>query len=54
VNDNGKARRRVLKAGFNDGTNLEVLDGLKPTDDVLVVGSATLTDGQPVTLAPTK
>lgn len=54
VNDNGKARRRVLKAGFNDGTNLEVLDGLKPTDDVLVVGSATLTDGQLVTLAPTK
>lgn len=51
VFENGKARRRVLKAGFNDGANLEVLDGVKPTEDVLVVGAATLTDGQPVTLA---
>jgi len=47
----GKARRRVLKAGFNDGVNLEVLDGVKPTEDILVVGTTTLTDGQPVTLA---
>ena len=51
VHEAGKARRRVLKAGFNDGTNLEVLDGLKPNEDVLVVGTATLTDGQAVTLA---
>ena len=51
VHEAGKARRRVLKAGFNDGTNLEVLDGLKPSEDVLVVGTATLTDGQAVTLA---
>ena len=50
VHEAGKARRRVLKAGFNDGTNLEILDGLKPDEDVLVVGTATLTDGQPVTL----
>ena len=51
VHEAGKARRRVLKAGFNDGTNLEVLDGLKPNEDVLVAGTATLTDGQAVTLA---
>jgi RND family efflux transporter MFP subunit len=51
VHEAGKARRRVLKAGFNDGTNLEILDGLKPDEDVLVVGTATLTDGQAVTLA---
>jgi RND family efflux transporter MFP subunit len=50
VHEAGKARRRVLKAGFNDGANLEILDGLKPDEDVLVVGTATLTDGQPVTL----
>ena len=41
----------MLKAGFNDGTSLEILDGLKPDEDVLVVGTATLTDGQAVTLA---
>jgi len=51
VYEGGKARRRVLKAGFNDGANLEVLDGVKPNEDVLVVGAATLTDGQAVTLA---
>jgi membrane fusion protein (multidrug efflux system) len=51
VNEAGKARRRVLKAGFNDGVNLEVLEGIKPTEDVLVVGTATLTDGQAVTVA---
>jgi membrane fusion protein (multidrug efflux system) len=51
VFEGGKARRRVLKAGFNDGVNLEVLDGIKATEDVLVVGTATLTDGQAVTLA---
>ena len=51
VHEAGKARRRVLKAGFNDGANLEILDGLKPDEDVLVVGTATLTDGQAVTLA---
>ena len=50
VHEAGKARRRVLKAGFNDGTNLEILDGLKPDEDVLVVGTATLTDGQAGTL----
>ena len=50
VHEAGKARRRVLKAGFNDGTNLEILDGLKPDEDVLMVGTATLTDGQAVTL----
>ena len=51
VHEAGKARRRVLKAGFNDGVNLEVLDGIKADEDVLVVGTATLTDGQAVTLA---
>jgi membrane fusion protein (multidrug efflux system) len=51
VYEGGKARRRVLKAGFNDGVNLEVFEGVKPTEDVLVVGAATLTDGQAVTLA---
>jgi membrane fusion protein (multidrug efflux system) len=51
VYEGGKARRRVLKAGFNDGVNLEVLDGVKPTEDILVVGTTALTDGQPVTLA---
>lgn len=51
LHQNGKAVRKVIRTGFNDGTNWEVLEGLAPGDDVLVVGTATLTDGQPVTLA---
>ena len=51
VHEAGKARRRVLKAGFNDGTHLEVIEGLKPDEDVLIPQGGTLTDGQPVTVA---
>lgn len=51
VYEGGKARRRVLQAGFNDGVNLEVLGGVTTTEDVLIVGTATLTDGQAITLA---
>jgi membrane fusion protein (multidrug efflux system) len=51
VHEAGKARRRVLKAGFNDGTHLEVIDGLKPEEDVLIPQGATLADGQPVNVA---
>jgi membrane fusion protein (multidrug efflux system) len=47
----GKARRRVLKHGFNDGTNLEVLEGVNPGETVIVTAGAALVDGQPVTLA---
>ena len=46
VNAGGVARRRVLKAGFNDGVNLEVLDGLKPDDAIVLPAGATLIDGQ--------
>jgi membrane fusion protein (multidrug efflux system) len=51
VHEAGKARRRVLKAGFNDGTHLEVIEGLKPDEDVLIPQGGTLTDGQPVNVA---
>jgi RND family efflux transporter MFP subunit len=50
INQGGVARRRVLKSGFNDGTNLEVLDGLQPTDEVIVGGGAPLIDGQAIKL----
>lgn len=48
VLEGGVARRRVLKAGFNDGANLEVLEGLLPTDEVIVGAGAPLVDGQTV------
>jgi membrane fusion protein, multidrug efflux system len=51
VYQQGKASRRVLKVGFTDGVHYEVLSGLAPEDKVLVVGTATVTDGQAVNLA---
>ncbi len=51
VLQDGKARRRVLKHGFNDGTNLEVLEGVTAAETVIVTAGAALVDGQPVTIA---
>ncbi|MFM9001988.1 MAG: efflux RND transporter periplasmic adaptor subunit [Opitutia bacterium] len=47
----GKARRRVLKHGFNDGANIEVLEGVAAGENVIVTAGAALVDGQPVTIA---
>jgi RND family efflux transporter MFP subunit len=46
----GKAKRTVLKIGFNDTKNVEVLEGITPDDQVLLVGTSTVTDGQAVTI----
>ena len=48
VHDNGKARKIPLKIGFNDGAKVEVLDGLKGGEAVLVVGKLAIADGQAV------
>lgn len=50
----GKAKRTLLKTGFNDGKNVEVLEGIGADDQVLLVGSATVTDGQSVTVKEAK
>ncbi len=50
----GKAKKTAIKTGFNDGKNVEVLDGLRPEDQVLLVGAAAVTDGQPVTVKEAK
>jgi membrane fusion protein (multidrug efflux system) len=46
--DNGKAKKTALKTGFNDGANVEVLEGLQGSELVLLPGKAPLTDGQAV------
>lgn len=46
----GKAKKTAIKSGFNDGKNVEVLDGLGADDKVLLVGAAAVTDGQAVTV----
>ena len=42
----GKAKKTPVKIGFNDGTNTEILTGLRPEDPVLLPGARTLNDGQ--------
>lgn len=47
----GKAVKTAVKPAFNDGVNVEVPE-LKPEDVLLVPGTVTLTDKQPVTVKP--
>jgi len=52
--DGGKARKRPIQTGFNDGLNVEVTGGIEPTQAVILIGKQTLNDGQPVTVAEGK
>ena len=44
----GKAKKIPVKTGFNDGTNVEIANGLNPGQAVILIGKQTLNDGQPV------
>ncbi len=44
----GKAKKTAVKIGFNDGVSAEILEGLADGEGVILVGKATLNDGQPV------
>ncbi|HEY6168451.1 MAG TPA: efflux RND transporter periplasmic adaptor subunit [Verrucomicrobiae bacterium] len=48
IADDGKAKKTAIKIGFNDGAKVEVLDGLKGGEAVILVGKATLADGAAV------
>lgn len=45
----GKANRVPVKYGFNDGTNVEILEGIAANARVLIPGKAPFVHGQPVT-----
>lgn len=49
LHKDGKAKRTVIKIGFNDGKNVEVLEGIAAEDDILLVGTTAVVDGQAVT-----
>ena len=49
-NAGGKAKKTAVKLGFNDGVNAEVLEGVAEGEPVIVVGKATFTDGQAVSV----
>jgi membrane fusion protein (multidrug efflux system) len=43
-----KAAKHPIKIGFNDGKNVEVLEGLPAGQTVILAGKLKLSDGQPV------
>lgn len=50
----GKATRVPVKYGFNDGTNVEILEGIAENARMLIPGKAPLVSGQAVTAAEAK
>jgi membrane fusion protein (multidrug efflux system) len=46
--EGGKAAKHPIKIGFNDGQNVEVLEGLDARDVVILAGKLKLSNGQPV------
>jgi multidrug efflux pump subunit AcrA (membrane-fusion protein) len=45
------AKKRALKIGFNDGTVVEVQEGIAATDTVILGGKTPLTDGMAIQVA---
>lgn len=52
LHDNGRARKRAVKTGVRSKDSLEITEGLKPNDEVIVKGAGFLADGDYVALAP--
>ena len=52
--EGGKAKKTPVKTGFNDGTNVEIVEGVKPDQPVIMLGKMTLNDGQPITVSEAK
>jgi membrane fusion protein, multidrug efflux system len=49
--EGNKAVKHAVKVGFNDGKNVEVVDGLNDSDSIILAGKLKLSDGQPVQVA---
>ena len=50
----GKAKKTPVRVGFNDGVNVEIVDGVKSGERVLLSGQQALTDGAPVSIGESK
>jgi RND family efflux transporter MFP subunit len=44
--NDGKIKKAPVEIGFNDGTNVEIVAGIKPADLAIVPGQQSLRDGQ--------
>jgi membrane fusion protein, multidrug efflux system len=54
VIDEGKAKKNRVQTGFDDGTHVEIVNGLKPDQQVILVGKQLLGNGQAVTVSEGK
>jgi RND family efflux transporter MFP subunit len=52
VVEDGKARRREVEVGFNDGLRMQVIRGLSGNEPVIADGKNLVRDGQAVDIAP--
>jgi membrane fusion protein (multidrug efflux system) len=51
VNNNGKASQRPVQTGMSDNTSIEIVSGLAPGEQVVVVGQNGLRDGAAIQVA---
>src|ERR1051326_1543881 len=54
VFNDGKVKKSPVEVGFNDGTNFEILAGVKPADLAVVPGQQVMRDGQLVKVTAAK
>jgi membrane fusion protein, multidrug efflux system len=52
--EQGKAKKIPVKTGFNDGSNVEITDGVTEGQSVILIGKQTLATGQPVQISEAK
>lgn len=52
VAEQGQVRRAAIRTGLDDGKWVEVVEGLSGNEDIVVVGKASLKDGQAVNPSP--
>jgi membrane fusion protein (multidrug efflux system) len=46
--EDGKAKKIAVKVGFNDAVSVEVVEGIKPDEPVILAGKQAINDGQAV------
>jgi membrane fusion protein (multidrug efflux system) len=51
VVEGDKAVKRPVRIGFNDGKNIEILEGVSPSETIILVGKAGIANGQPIRVA---
>ncbi len=52
--EDGKAKKVPVKVGFDDGVSVEIVEGIAPDAQVIVVGKTPLANGQPVNVVEAK